>query len=83
MDMSNNNCHGCYFPKQDIIHSLLFFFKLWLLFSVCLQILKTISLGQRALHRVGMVMTFVFRNGEKQLCCCKAEFYVLELYIDI
>ena len=84
MNMSNNNCHGCYFPKQDIIHSLLFFFfKLWLLFSVFLQNLKTISLGQRALHRVGMVMTFVFSNGEKQLCCCKAEFYVLKLYIDI
>ena len=39
-----------------------------------LCILKTISLGQRALHRVGMVTTFVFSNGEKQLCCCKAEF---------
>ena len=67
--------------RTSFIHC--FFFKLWLLFSVCLQILKTISLGQRALHRVGMVMTFVFSNGEKQLCCCKAEFYVLELYIDI
>ena len=82
MDMSNNNCHGCYFPKQDIIHSLLFFLSCGCHF-LCLQILKTISLGQRALHRVGMVMTFVFSNGEKQLCCCKAEFYVLELYIDI
>ena len=43
-----------------------------------------LSLGQRTLHRVRIAYDFCISQWRRSYyCCCKTEFYVWELYIEI